>query len=126
MEVERARQSSRKKSKVSYMGDSDDEEEVERDYRRNRHKYEAEGEEEADSGEADEVGAQETLDFDSDIAVLKARWVIEKEEVCSLKCQCFAHCLIMLLVIYASLQQHFNLIRTYLMCCACACIEGIC
>lgn len=63
------------------MGDSDDEEEVERDYRRNRHKYEAEGEEEADSGEADEVGAQEILDFDSDIAVLKARWFAERDEV---------------------------------------------
>jgi hypothetical protein len=108
------------------MGDSDDEEEVERDYRRNRHKYEAEGEEEADGGEADEVGAQEILDFDSDIAVLKARWVAEKEEVSGLKCLRSLTVCSCLLVIYTSLQQHSHLIRTYFLCCACASIEGFC
>ena len=60
---------------------SDDEVEIERDYRRNQHKYEAEGDEEADNGDADEASGQEILDFDSDIAILKARWMNEKEEV---------------------------------------------
>ena len=78
------------------MGDSDDDEEVEREYRRNKHKYEAEEEEVADNDDGDEVALQEIFDFDSDIAVLKARWTGEREEVTqsidqSLSCQSTNH-----------------------------------
>ena len=76
------------------MGDSDDDEEVEREYRRNKHKYEAEEEEDADNGDADEVAEQEIFDFDSDIAVLKARWMGERDEVT----QSINHTLVSLLI----------------------------
>ena len=82
----RPKQSLRKKTRVSYMGDSDEEGEENHNYSSGSVRNGTRGEKDnADEEEEEEEGAENELvafDFDADIANLKGRWLVERDEVC--------------------------------------------